>query len=155
MVCSHPTLILHASLLQIHCNLLITALIYLPPLLLALDNTPPSIPHHVSIDLHHIMMHHPSTSKSLYKPPTPAPLPPHRTQHHRLQPTSTTSNPSVLTSGPPNPRLNELFDLIQNEFDSTGQDGALWRSQRDEYEQKSELGPFWHSRLRLHAHSSL
>ncbi|ORX38718.1 WD40-repeat-containing domain protein [Kockovaella imperatae] len=82
-------------------------------------------------------MHHPSNSKPLYKPPPQIPQRPQ--QHHRLPPTSTTSNPSVLTSGPQNPRLNELFDLIQNEFEATGQDGAMWRAQRDEYEQKMQV----------------
>jgi hypothetical protein len=38
-----------------------------------------------------------------------------------------------------NPRLNEFFDLIRGEFDAASQDGGVWKQQRDDYEQKSEL----------------
>jgi hypothetical protein len=36
-------------------------------------------------------------------------------------------------------RLSEFFELIKNEFDTVGQDGNVWKAQRDEYEVKSEL----------------
>jgi hypothetical protein len=59
-------------------------------------------------------------------------------QHHRLAPTAAPpANPSVIPAAT-NPRLNEFFDLIKGEFDAASQDGSVWKSQRDEYEQKSE-----------------
>jgi len=58
-------------------------------------------------------------------------------QHHRLAPTAAPpANPGAISAAT-NPRLNEFFDLIKAEFDAASQDGSVWKSQRDEYEQKS------------------
>jgi len=58
-------------------------------------------------------------------------------QHHRLAPTAAPpANPGAISAAT-NPRLNEFFDLIKGEFDAASQDGSVWKSQRDEYEQKS------------------
>ncbi|WWC71740.1 uncharacterized protein I206_105698 [Kwoniella pini CBS 10737] len=71
--------------------------------------------------------------------------------HHRLPPAGAPSQqqqsnqqPSVLSASS-NARLNEFFDLIKNEFEQVGQDGNVWKAQRDEYEAKiqqqiNELG---------------
>lgn len=59
-------------------------------------------------------------------------------QHHRLAPTAAPSvNPAGLVSASQG-RLAEFFELIKNEFDTVGQDGNVWKAQRDEYEVKSE-----------------
>ncbi|WWC93597.1 hypothetical protein V866_000432 [Kwoniella sp. B9012] len=52
--------------------------------------------------------------------------------------------PSVLSTSS-NVRLNEFFELIKQEFEQVGQEGNIWKAQRDEYEAKiqqqiNELG---------------
>ncbi|WWC90888.1 uncharacterized protein L201_005825 [Kwoniella dendrophila CBS 6074] len=85
--------------------------------------------------------------------------------HHRLPPAGAPAQqqqqqqvpqqPSVLSAGS-SARLNEFFDLIKNEFEQVGQDGNVWKAQRDEYEAKiqqqiNELGLIRQSLYELEA----
>jgi hypothetical protein len=59
-----------------------------------------------------------------------------------LPPAGASTQPSVLASAS-GQRLNEILDLVRNEFETASQDGTVWKAQRDEYEAKSE----WESEL--------
>jgi glucose repression regulatory protein TUP1 len=54
-----------------------------------------------------------------------------------LPPAGASTQPSVLASAS-GQRLNEILDLVRNEFETASQDGTVWKAQRDEYEAKSE-----------------
>lgn len=84
--------------------------------------------------------------------------PPAIYNHHRLPPAGTPSQPSVLAQ-PSTARLNELFDLIRQEYETLGTDGNIWKQQRDEYEAKvqsqiNELGMIRQSLYELEANHS-
>ncbi|ODO06679.1 hypothetical protein I350_04037 [Cryptococcus amylolentus CBS 6273] len=75
--------------------------------------------------------------------------------HHRLPPAGTPSQQNVLAA-PSTTRLNELFDLIRQEYETLGADGNVWKQQRDEYESKvqaqiNELGMIRQSLYELEA----
>ncbi|KAL7423517.1 general transcription repressor [Cryptotrichosporon argae] len=75
--------------------------------------------------------------------------------HHRLPPAAGSAGPPA----PVNPafsRLNDILDMIKVEFETVGQDGNIWKAQRDEYETKlnqqiNELGMIRQSLYELEA----
>ncbi|WVQ99814.1 hypothetical protein IAU59_006957 [Kwoniella sp. CBS 9459] len=81
--------------------------------------------------------------------------PPGIYNHHRLPPAGAPAQPSVLSASS-SARLNEFFELIKNEFEQVGQEGSVWKAQRDEYEAKiqqqiNELGLIRQSLYELEA----